>query len=80
MPYQRPLSELDLEPRPIWAWIMRLSGVLAAIATPLAFLWPPTALQMPWLPIWVVSGLVFTAALLTVRRNATPPEDVPWTI
>jgi hypothetical protein len=59
---------------------MRLSGILGAIAVPLAFLWPPTALQWPSLALFGGSWLVFVVALGVVRRGEFPPDDVPWNI
>ncbi len=71
------LSEFDLEKRPVWAWIMRISAVATAAFTPLAFLWPPTAVHKGWSVAFAVAGFIFLIALGVARSGEIVDTQIP---
>jgi hypothetical protein len=78
----RQISELDLEVRPGWAWTMRVSGAVGAVALPFALLWEVTAFKPVSLSVLAASALVFLVALAKARPKSSGVlnNDGPWTI
>ena len=76
------MSELDLETRPGWAWTMRISGAIGAMALPFALLWEVTAFKPLSMGVLAGSGLVFLVALAKARPKSTGAlnNDGPWTL